>query len=437
MTIENPFEAASVTRRDFLKTAAGVSAGLVIAPAVARGTETQALGVHPGGSDLIRVGVIGAGGRGTGAAIQCVQSSPNIVITALGDPFSDRVENSRRKLTKDIGDKSRVTDETCFTGLDAYKKVLAADVDLVILAAPPGFRPLHLKAAVEAGKHVFMEKPVAVDPVGVRSVIESSEFARQKGLGIGVGTQRRHDPSYKEIIRRIQDGAIGEVLGGQCSWCQEGLWSHKQKPEWSDMEWQMRNWLYFDWLSGDHIVEQHVHNLDVINWVMGGPPKQAFGVGGREVRTDPLYGNIFDHFSVEYEYPNGARIISMARQTDGCSTRINEFVIGTKGRSDPSRMIEGENAFTYEAPGEPVDPQVQEHTDLISSIRDGNPINDGKRIAESTLTAIMGRMSAYTGRAVSWKWAMNSSKLDLTPPHYELRDLAVNPIPVPGKTELI
>lgn len=438
MDQETLTDAEGMSRRDFLRSAAALSAGLVVAPSLAQAAETQTPAVHPGGSDVIRVGVIATGGRGTGAALDCVKSSPNVVITALGDVFSDRVESARKKIKEEIGDKCLVTDDTCFTGLDAYKHVLAADVDLVILAAPPGFRPLHLRAAIEAGKHVFMEKPVAVDPVGVRSVIESSDMAQQKGLAIVAGTQRRHDPGYNEIIRRIHDGAIGEVLGGHCSWCQEGLWSKPRQEGWTDMEWQLRNWLYFDWLSGDHIVEQHVHNIDVINWIMGGPPKQAFGTGGRQVRVDPLYGNIYDHFAIEYEYPNGARIISLCRQQEGTSTRISEFVIGSKGTSDPSRMIEGANAYKYEHQGEPVNPYVQEHADLIKSIRDGKPLNEGRRIAESTLTAIMGRMSAYTGRTVSWKWAMNASKLDLTPPHYDLqKELPVNPVPMPGKTELV
>lgn len=430
-------EMPTVTRRDFLLTAATVSSGLVLLPSGGRATETRSLAVHPGGSDLIRVGVIGTGGRGRGAAMDCVRSSPNVVITALGDVFADRVEEAHRNLAEEVGEKYKGTPETCFTGMDAYKQVLACDVDLVILGAPPGFRPLHLKAAVEAGKHIFMEKPVAVDPVGVRSVIESSDLAQQKGLAIVAGTQRRHDPGYREIIRRIHDGAIGEVLSGQAYWCQEELWSKPRQEGWSDMEWQLRNWLYFDWLSGDHIVEQHVHNLDILNWIFGGPPKSAFGMGGREVRRDAQFGNIFDHFAVEYEYPNGARVTSLCRQTGGTTCRISEYVIGTRGRSDPSRRIEGPAEFTYEPSGEPVNPYVQEHTDLITSIREGTPLNEGRRIAESTLTAIMGRMSAYTGRQISWKWAMNSSKLDLTPPHYEMKELAVNPVPVPGKAELV
>lgn len=427
----------SVSRREFLFSAAGISAGLALAPSLGHSTETVTLGVHPGGSDVIRVGVIGTGDRGTGAAMDCIHSSDNVVITAICDAFPDFLAKGRKRLQEQAGDKMKVTDDTAFHGFDSYQKVLASDVDLVILATPPGFRPGHFEAAINAGKHVFMEKPVAVDPVGVRKVLAASEMATQKGLGVVAGTQRRHSPAYIEIIKRIQDGAIGELTGGACYWCQEGLWSRKRAPGMSDMEWQVRNWLYFDWLSGDHIVEQHLHNIDVMNWIYGGPPKSAIGMGGREARTDELYGNIYDHFAVEFEYPNGARVTSFSRQQDGTSTRISEFVSGSLGTADPSRMISGQNAWTFEDKGEPVNPYIQEHRDLIKSIRDGKPLNEGKQVAESTLTAIMGRTSAYTGRQVSYKWMLNASKLDLTPPHLELKELAINPVPVPGKTELV
>lgn len=393
--------------------------------------------VHPAGGETLRIGIIGSGGRGTGAAIDAVESSQNVVISAVGDVFQERVDSSSKELREKIGDKFKATPETCFSGFDCYQKVLASDIDMVILAAPPGMRPLHLKAAVEAGKHIFMEKPVAVDPVGVRSIIESSELAAQKGLGIVAGTQRRHTPSYIETIKRIHDGAIGEVMGGQCYWCQEELWVKEHKPEWTDMQWQMRNWLYFDWLSGDHIVEQHVHNLDVINWVMGGPPVKALGMGGREVRKGTEYGNVFDHFAIEYEYANGARVQSFCRQTKGASSRVAEYVFGTKGRSDPNGVINGANAYKYEGKEDGRIGYLNEHADLIKSIRDGKPLNEGRRIAESTLTAIMGRMSAYTGRELSWKWVMNSSKLDLTPANYDMGSVVLNPVPVPGQTPLV
>lgn len=365
----------------------------------------------------------------------------------MGDLFQDCLESSLERLTeKSNKENLAVTPERCFSGFDAFKKVLACDIDLVILATPPHFRPEHLAAAVKAGKHIFMEKPVAVDPPGIRSVITSSEIAAQKGLAIVAGTQRRHQAHYLEIIKRVHNGDIGEIVSGQCYWNMGALWvdraqqnwENRTAKAWSDLEWHCRNWLFLTWLSGDHIVEQHVHNLDVINWAIGSHPVKCSGMGGRQVRTAPQYGNIFDHFAIEYEYANGARVMSMCRQTDGCHNNVSERVIGTQGFSytdGANGYIKGTKAFAYEQ--ESPNPYVQEHTDLIASIRAGKPLNEGKRVAESTLTAIMGRMSAYTGRALSWDWVMNSSQLDLSPSSYEMGDLPVRPVAVPGKTELM
>jgi predicted dehydrogenase len=418
-----------VSRRDFVKATAAVSAAAMLS-----GTG----GVFAAGSDKIRVGVIGCGGRGTGAAMDCVRSSANVEIVAMGDMFGDRLDSSLAELSRQVDDKVSVTGETSFTGFDAYEKVIACDIDMVILATPPHFRPMHLKAAIEADKHVFMEKPVAVDPVGIRSIIASSELAQEKELAIVAGTQRRHQNHYRDIMKRIHDSAIGEIVAGQCYWNMGGLWVKKKQPDWSEMEWQCRNWLYFTWLSGDHIVEQHVHNLDVINWAIGSHPVKCMGMGGREVRTGPEYGNIFDHFAIEFEYENGARVLSMCRQTPGCTDRVSENVVGTKGSTytdGGDGFIEGQNPYRYD--GEDVNPYEQEHADLIESIRAGEPLNEGRQVAESTLTAIMGRMSAYTGRALKWDWVMNASELDLSPEKYEMGDLPVRPIAVPGWTELV
>lgn len=427
-----------MSRRDFIKTTSAVS----LAAAV-----SQVGPLFAGGSDKIRVGLIGSGGRGSGAAINCVESSPNIVITALGDIFPDRWQGSLKRLKEKLPAESlAVTPDACFSGFDAFQKVIATDCEMVILASPPQFRPRHLQAAVEAGKHIFMEKPVAVDPPGIRSVIKSSELAATKGLAIVAGTQRRHQNHYLEITKRVMNGDIGEIMAGQCYWNMGGLWIRRayenwinyQTGEWSDMEWQIRNWLFLTWLSGDHIVEQHVHNLDVINWFMGATPVKCMGMGGRQVRTGPEFGNIFDHFTVEYEYPNGARVMSMCRQTPGCADNVSERVFGTKGMAytdGANGYIRGVKAYKVEEASP--NPYVQEHADLIASIRKGKPLNEGKQVAESTLTAIMGRMSAYTGRALSWDWVMNASKLDLSPPRYEFGDLPVRPVAVPGKTELI
>ena len=393
-----------------------------------------------GSPELLRVGVIGCGGRGTGAAINCVDAAPQVKLVALADLFPDHLSASRERLLKDRPDFCDLPESRCFVGFDAYQRVCEMpEVNLVILAAPPHFRPPHLEAAISAGKHVFMEKPVAVDPAGARRVIAAAAAARNQRLGIVAGTQRRHDPVYVETLRRIRDGAIGAIVAAQCYWNQGALWVKERQPEWSDMEWQCRNWLYFTWLSGDHIVEQHVHNLDVVNWAMGGPPLKCVGMGGRQARVEPQYGNIYDHFAVEYEYASGARVLSMCRQTAGASDRVSERLVGTKGAANPNGLIEGPKPFRFRYPQDHpgVNPYVQEHTDLIRSIRHGTPLNEGARIAESTLTAIMGRMSAYTGREMKYDWALNASELDLTPPAYAFGPLSIEPVATPGQTKLV
>ncbi len=397
-------------------------------------------------SERIRVGLIGCGGRGTGAAIDCATASPDVVITALGDLFPDQIASAMGEFrTKLPAHRVTATPDTSFSGFDAFTKVLATDCDLVILAAPPFFRPAHLAAAIQAGKHVFTEKPVAVDPAGVRSVIATADLARQKGRAIVAGTQRRHQAHYLEIMDRVRSGDIGEIVSGQAYWNMGALWQDRAAENWknrtalhwSDMEWQVRNWLFTNWASGDHIVEQHVHNLDIMNWALGTHPVKCVGMGGRAARTDPMFGNIYDHFAVEYEYPNGARILSFCRQTDGAAENVSERVVGTKGTSytdSTDGHIAG--AKSYRNPKASPNPYVQEHIDLIASIRSGTPINEGRQVAESTLTAIMGRMSAYTGRAMSWDWVMNASTHDLTPPHMELKALPPLVVAVPGKTAL-
>ncbi len=286
--------AGSFTRRDFCRTAAVASVAAAIPGA----------GVFAQGSDRFRVGVIGCGGRGTGAAVDCLNADPAVEIVALGDLVPDRVESSLKTLTGKFPGRVNVPANRRFVGFDNYLGVCSCpEVNLIITAAPPGFRPIHLKAAIEAGKHVFMEKPAAVDPVGVRSVITTSELAAKKGLAIVAGTQRRHQQLYLELIKRVQDGQIGEIVGAQCYWNQGDLWVKQREPNMTEMEWQCRNWLYFTWTSGDHIVEQHVHNLDVVHWAIGALPKNVVGMGGRQVRVAPEYGNIFDHFAVEYQVP--------------------------------------------------------------------------------------------------------------------------------------
>jgi predicted dehydrogenase len=417
-----------ISRRTFV---AGASASV----AAVLSSQTRGFAA---GSDKLRVGLIGCGGRGTGAAKDCVSSSRGVEIVAMGDLFKDRVDGSLEQLKKDIGDKVKVTGDKCFAGFDAYKEVLASDVDMVILATPPHFRPAQLKAAIEAGKHVFMEKPAGVDPAGIRSVLAASELAEKKKLAIVAGTQRRHQAHYVEIMKRINNGDIGEVVAAQCYWNggkMLGYWPWYERGDLSSMEWQCRNWPWFTWLSGDHIVEQHVHNLDVVAWAIGSHPVTAMGMGGRQVRK---LGNIFDHFAVEFEYPNDVRVSSMCRQMEGCTDRVSERIVGTKGwaYTDSSiGYIEGPKAYKYDGPNP--NPYVTEHADLIKSIRDGKPLNEGRQVAEGTMAAVMGRMSAYTGRALKWDWAMKKSQLDLTPPKYEFGDFPVAPVAVPGETKLL
>ncbi|MEI6915785.1 MAG: Gfo/Idh/MocA family oxidoreductase [Armatimonadota bacterium] len=432
-------QSSGIDRRTFIKATA------VSAAAAAMLSKTGFTFAQAAGSDKIRVGVIGCGGRGTGAAVDCLNADNGVEIVAMGDLFPDRlagsinnlkgaVEGMEKNKPGSVG-RMKVTPETSFTGFDAYKKVIASDVDLVILATPPGFRPLHMRAAIEAGKHVFAEKPVAVDGPGVRSVMESAKLAKKKNLGVVVGTQRRHQPGYLETMKRIHDGAIGEVVSAQCYWNQGGLWQNARQPEWSDTEYQLRNWLYYTWLSGDHICEQHVHNLDVINWAIDAHPVKAFGMGGRQCRTDPKYGHIYDHFTIEYDYPNGQRVQSMCRQIDGCANNVGEFVSGTKGTSDPGGWIrKGKKLWQFK--GKDANSYVQEHVDLIQSIRNGSPLNEGQRIAESVLTAVMGRMAAYTGQEVTWEQALNS-KEDLVPNIVEFGPMPVPPVAMPGQTKLI
>jgi len=424
---------SELSRRDFIKTSAAFGAA-----AWAAGTSRM----YAAGSDKIRLGLIGCGGRGTHDMTNCLNATENIELVAMGDLFKDRLDASRQSLSKSVPDKVKVTDESCFVGWDAHKKVLARDdVNMVILTTAPHFRPMHLKAAIEAGKHVFAEKPVAVDPAGVRSVIASAALADQKGLTIVAGTQMRRIAHLMAGVERIHGGDIGQVVGGQCVRIGDGMttWGPTpRRPEWTDMEWQLRRWLFLTWLSGDFITEMHVHNLDIMDWAMGSHPVQCAGLGGRQVRTGPEFGDCFDHFAVEYEYPNGVRVEYMGAQIDKASDRCDQWIVGTKGRAYldfANATIEGDKPFKYDGPA--WNPEIRQHADQIAAIREGKHLNEGKRIAESSMTSIMGRMSAYTGRALKWDWAMNASKLDLSPSKYEFGDLPMPPVAMPGKTQLI
>ncbi|MBM3858047.1 MAG: Gfo/Idh/MocA family oxidoreductase [Verrucomicrobia bacterium] len=415
----------SLTRRQFLRNTAVLTGGLALNSAFTRN-------LWAASTDTIRVGVIGCGGRGTGAAKNCVASSDGVKIVALADAFGDRLAALKKQF--------EVPDDRCFTGLDAYKAVLAlADVNLVILATPPGFRPFHFAAAIAAGKHVFMEKPVAVCPTGIKMVLETSQQAAEKKLGVVAGTQRRHQAHYIEAMKRIHGGDIGTLVSAQCYWNQGGLWVKKREPGQSDVEWQLRNWLYFTWLSGDHIVEQHMHNIDVVNWAFNALPDSVHAVGGRQFRTGEEYGNIYDHFGAEFFYPGDVRTLSTCRQIQGADFRVSERIVGTKGVANldnSNASITGEKPWKFE--GQATDPYVQEHTDLIASIRSGNPLNEGKTVAESTLSAIMARESAYSMRQFTRNWFTVKCDLNLLPPPgLKLKDsYPVAPVAVPGKYQL-
>jgi predicted dehydrogenase len=431
-----------LTRRAFVATAAtmaafGTSAAGLAGEALARTRAGARLRRNAPANGRLKVGVIGCGGRGTGAAVNMLEASDDVEIWALGDAFADRLAACRDELAKlpeSLAARVQVPEDRRFVGFDAYQRVLASGVDVVILATPPGFRPTHFAAAVDAGKHVFFEKPVAVDPAGVRQVIDSARKASEKKLNVVTGTQRRHERCYIEAFQRIESGAIGRVVSASVFWNQGGLWMNPRQPGWSDMEWQLRNWLYFAWLSGDHIVEQHVHNLDVAAWAVGKNPTACLGMGGRQVRTDPAYGHVFDHFAVEYELPDGVSVSSQCRQIDGCAGRVEEVIRGTEGwavLASGRAQIFGPRAWTWS--GQQENPYVSEHRALVAGITGGPYVNEAERVAHSTLWAIMGRMSAYSGKRLTWKQALESP-LDLRVADPRMGPLPLPPVAVPGKT---
>ena len=412
-------------RRDFLKT--GAAAGVAGLAVPLLGTA-----VHAAGNDTIKVGLIGCGGRGTGAMKDSLEADKSIVVHALGDFFPDRVAGFQKSLAKDYGERVQVG-ERSFSGLDAYKQVLASGPDLVILATPPGFRPLHLEAAVKAGKHIFCEKPVAVDGPGIRKCMELVEESKKKNIAVVAGLQRRHQAGYIETIKQIQDKAIGDVVSLRCSWNGDGIWFNQRAQNATDLEYQIKNWYHFLWLCGDHIVEQHVHNLDVGNWVMGTHPAKCTGFGGRSYRKAGVpneVGHIWDHFAVEYTYPNGVPMFSTCTHIPGIKSDISETVYGSKGTSSVnSYRVNNKSVFNKQVVG----PYVQEHIDMIQSIKAGKPLNELQSVTESTLTAIMGRMAAYSGQVVTWEQALNS-KVEQMPAHLTTDShIEVGPVPVPGK----
>ena len=440
---EKKMPASQSTRRTFIK-----NSSLLVAGGAVAGQLALSRSAHAFGSDEIKIGLIGCGGRGTGAAGQAMNTEGKTKLIAMADAFPDKVTAAMRGLKGQHGDKVDVPPERQFAGFDAYKKVLDTDIDLVILATSPGFRPLHVEAAINAGKHVFMEKPVAVDAPGVRRVLEATKKAKEKNLAITVGLQRRHERRYMETIQRLQDGAIGDIILTRAYWNGGGVWTRPRKPEQTEMEYQMRNWYYFNWLCGDHIVEQHIHNLDVINWLKDGYPVSAQGQGGRQVRTGIDAGEIYDHHMIEFTYADGSKMFSQCRHIRNTWSSVSEHAHGTKGSCDigGAKILDAQGNTVYSYGRGGGGGHQQEHHDLFASLRAGERPNEGEYGALSTMTSIFGRMATYSGEKIEWEDAINSelvvspvdkySSLEDTPPVVPDAE-GRYAIPMPGITKTV
>jgi predicted dehydrogenase len=413
-------ERKGMSRRDFAKSSALAGFAIMSASALAKAANT----------DTLKVGLLGCGGRGTGAAINMLEGKNNVKLVAMADLFEDRLKASLDQIkghkNPDVVAACAVEPDQCFVGFDAYEKILKTDIDILIEGTLPYSRPKHVEAAINAGKHVFTEKPVAVDPDGIRQFIAAAEKAKEKKLSLVAGTQRRHQKEYIETIKKIHDGAIGDVLSMRAYWCGSLPFAKERDPKWSDLEYRIRNWYGQCWVAGDSIVEQHVHNIDVCNWVMNAHPIRVFAMGGRAWKpAEEKYGDIFDHFACDYEYENGVHMTSFCRHWEKCAEGVFENVVGTKGLSKCTDLGEaGEN------------PYVQEHIDLVKSIRgEGEYLNEGVQVAESTMTAIMGRMSAYTGQVQVWGKALKED-LKLVPEVLDFsKPYPLGPVPTPGKRD--
>ena len=435
-------------RRRFLESTAMAGIGLLGASAMMSGCtrerDAKALGsppilkAAPKGKRL-RAGVVGVGNRGTGAAMNFISCGPDLHIVALADVFQDKIDEGRERFSKL---KMEIPAENCFSGFDGYKKLMAlADVDVVILATPPQFRPDHFKEAVLQNKHVFMEKPVAVDPVGIRSVIASAKKAQAVGLNVVTGTQRRHQQDYVETFQQVANGAIGKLVSARAFWNQNHVWFRTREEGWDDMTYMIRNWNNFCWLCGDHILDTHVHNIDVINWFLGRQPESAIGYGGRERR---LTGDQYDFFSIDFDYGGGVFSHSMCRQIDNCANNTGEFIMGTEGYTNCANTIwnmDGSVKWKFEYPKDEngnetnqikIPAYIQEHMHLVHAIRTGETVNQAEETALSTLTAIMGRTAAYTGKKVSWD-EIYKSDMDLGPQKIEFGPVDMQfEVPIPG-----
>ena len=427
-----------LTRRQFVQSSAAATAGLM-----ASGNFAFAQG-----SNEIKVGLIGCGGRGTGAAVQAMRSKQNVKLVAMADAFKDRLDSSLENIMEELEDTSciAVPEENKFVGFDGYKDVIAAS-DVIILTTPPGFRPMHFEAAIEAGKHVFMEKPVATDAPGIRQVLKTAKKAKEKQLNVVVGLQRHYQTVYKEWVKRIHEGAIGDIVTSHVYWNSRGVWVRPRKEGQTEMEYQMRNWYYFNWLCGDHITEQHIHNIDVSNWVKKGYPVRAHGMGGRQVRNGKDHGEIFDHHFVEFEYADGSRMFSQCRHQEGCMNRVSEAFQGTNGYAPKPGVLQTPSGYTIWEHDDENDPNPYqvEHDELFAAVAAGEfKYTDAKNGAMSTMTSILGRMATYSGQVIEWEDAINSD-LSLMPKKFAWdaeppilpNDDGYYPIAIPGKTKVL
>jgi myo-inositol 2-dehydrogenase/D-chiro-inositol 1-dehydrogenase len=451
MSTNTPSPSSTSSRRQFLSTSAIGAGAAFILPNVFAQT------AHAAGGEEIKVGLIGCGARGTGAAAQAISTDGPVKLWAMADAFADRLQVSLNNLTRGqagrydtpkhdgYGSKVDVPKERQFVGLDAYKHLLASGVDVVVMGQPPGFRPEHFEAAVAAGKHVFMEKPLATDAPGVHRILAAGAEARNKGLKVAVGLQRRVDPIYIETIKKLQDGAIGKLLCLRAYWDGGPPAKHPVPRGDSELEYQMRNWYFFTWLGGDHIVEQHIHNLDVCNWVMDGHPVEAQGMGGRQVRTGKEWGQIFDHHFVEYTYADGTKMFSQCRQIPGCWGNQSEHAVGATGSADIGNgkiLVAGQQPPKGKKKKNAASPYQIEHDVLFDAIRNNKPYNQVEQGASATMTAILGRMATYSGKVVKWDQAFNS-ELSLSPeriawdaPPRDLPDADGRyPVAMPGVTQ--
>jgi predicted dehydrogenase len=442
----NKADDARTSRREFIKK----GSSLLVAGGMVAGSLSLARGAHSFGSDTIKIGLVGCGGRGTGAAVQALNTTGGEVkLVALGDAFADRAQAAYRGIKGQHGDKVDVPRDRIFSGFEAYLGVLSCDIDMVLLATPPGFRPLHFEAAIGAGKNVFMEKPVAVDAPGVRRVLAAGKVAKDKELAVAVGLQRRHEQAYQETIDALQGGAIGDINLTRAYWNGAGVWVRPRNDKQTELEYQMRNWYYFNWLCGDHIVEQHIHNIDVINWLKGAYPVSAQGQGGREVRKyragDPEskdFGQIFDHHFVEFTYADGSKMFSQCRHIKNCWDAVNEYAHGSKGQADigAGRIYDNEGKIVFQTRGTR-DGHQQEHHDLFADLRAGRVPNEAEYGALSTFTAIFGRRATYTGQMLKWDEELASEvslanvddfmTLDNEAP-VQPDENGLYPIPIPG-----